>query len=42
MLQFYQNENLRHKLSKKAIEQAEKFSWEKFVDEHVKIYQEVS
>ncbi|CAH0994151.1 D-inositol-3-phosphate glycosyltransferase [Emticicia aquatica] len=42
MLQFYQNENLRHKLSKKAIEQAEKFSWEKFVDEHIKIYQEVS
>lgn len=42
MLAFYQNENLRNELSKKALSQANKFSWQRFTDEHIKIYQQVS
>lgn len=42
MLNFYQNENFRNELSKKALLQADKFSWERFTDEHIKIYQQVS
>lgn len=42
MLKFYQNETLRNELSKKALLQAAKFSWQRFTNEHIKIYQEVS
>ena len=42
MLKLYQDENLRNELSKKALLQAQKFSWEKFTAEHIKIYQRVS
>lgn len=42
MLEFYKNDNLRDELSKKALLQAAKFSWERFTDEHIKIYQQVS
>jgi glycosyltransferase involved in cell wall biosynthesis len=42
MLKFYQDENLRIELSKKAIQQAQKFSWEKFTNEHIKIYKQIS
>jgi glycosyltransferase involved in cell wall biosynthesis len=42
MLEFYQNANLRKELSKKALLQAAKFSWRRFTDEHIKIYQQFS
>ncbi len=42
MLNFYQNENLRNELSKKALLQAAKFSWQRFTDEHIRIYQQLS
>lgn len=42
MLRFYQDESLRTELSHKALLQAAKFSWERFTNEHIKIYQEVS
>jgi len=42
MLEFYQNANLRDELSKKALLQAAKFSWRRFTDEHIKIYQRFS
>lgn len=38
MLQLYQNEDLRKKLSQKALLQATKFSWERFTDEHINLY----
>lgn len=41
MLQFYQNENLRNELSQKSLLQAAKFSWERFTDEHIEIYQKI-
>lgn len=41
MLNLYQNENFRNELSEKALSQAVKFSWERFTDEHIKIYQKV-
>lgn len=41
MLTLYQDENLRTELSKKALLQALKFSWEKFTNEHIKIYQKI-
>ncbi|WP_064196342.1 MULTISPECIES: glycosyltransferase family 1 protein [Emticicia] len=42
MFAFYKNEKLRNEFSKKAILQASKFSWERFISEHVNIYQQVS
>ncbi|MDZ7935437.1 MAG: glycosyltransferase family 1 protein [Emticicia sp.] len=41
MLKFYQNENFRNELSQKALLQATKFSWERFTDEHIEIYQKI-
>jgi glycosyltransferase involved in cell wall biosynthesis len=41
-LEFYQNANLRDELSKKALLQAAKYSWRRFTDEHIKIYQQLS
>lgn len=38
MFQLYQNKNLRAELSKKALLQANRFSWERFTDEHIDIY----
>ena len=42
MLQCYSDKNLRDDLGKKALLQAQKFSWEKFTKEHIKIYQQIS
>lgn len=42
MLQLYQNENLRSDLSKKALSQAAKFSWERFTDEHINLYKKLA
>lgn len=42
MLQLYKHEYLRDELSKKALLQSTKFSWKRFTDEHLKIYQRIS
>lgn len=42
MHQLYISTTLRLQLSKKALQQAQKFSWKKFTDSHIKIYQQIS
>ncbi|RYU94916.1 glycosyltransferase family 4 protein [Emticicia agri] len=42
MLKLYTDKNLRLILGKKAIAQAQKFSWKKFTEQHIQIYQQIS
>lgn len=42
MLQLYNDKKLRLALSEKSLEQAQKFSWDKFTEQHVHIYRQVS
>ncbi len=42
MWQLYSNDALHHQLSELALQQSERFSWQKFMDEHLKIYQKIS
>lgn len=42
MLQLYTDKSLRNTLSKKATLQAQKFSWKKFTEQHISIYQQIS
>lgn len=42
MLKLYSDKSLRLTLSKKAILQAQKFSWKKFTEKHIQIYQQIS
>lgn len=42
MLKLYSDQRLRLALSKKAILQAQKFSWKKFTEQHISIYQQIS
>ena len=41
MWNFYSDENLRKEYSKKAINRAKKFSWEKVAEEHSNIYKKI-
>ncbi|WP_435354388.1 glycosyltransferase family 4 protein [Emticicia sp. SJ17W-69] len=41
MLTLYKDENLQTELSKKALIQAQNFSWKQFTNEHIKIYQKI-
>lgn len=42
MLKLYRDKNLRLSLSNKALQQAQKFSWKKFTEQHIQIYQQIS
>lgn len=42
MWKLYSDDTLHQQLSALALQQAEKFSWQKFMDEHLKIYQKIS
>lgn len=42
MLDLYKSEHLQNELHEKALLQAQKFSWERFTNEHVKLYQKIS
>ncbi|WP_337044526.1 glycosyltransferase family 4 protein [Emticicia sp. 17c] len=42
MLQLYSDKKMGSDLSRKALEQAQKFSWKKFTEAHIKIYQQIS
>jgi len=41
MLNLYSSEDLRHSYSKKALEQSNKFSWDKYALQHLKIYNQI-
>ncbi len=42
MLKIYQDDAFHKDLAKKALIQASKFSWEKFTNEHIQIYKQIS
>ena len=42
MYQIYQNDDFYNSLVNKSLVQSSKFSWDKFTDEHIKIYQQIS
>lgn len=42
MLKLYNDKSLRNILSKKSSLQAQKFSWKKFTEQHISIYQQIS
>jgi glycosyltransferase involved in cell wall biosynthesis len=42
MLKLYTDKSLRLSLSKKATTQAQKFSWKKFTEQHISIYQQIA
>ena len=42
MLQLYTDKDLHLALSKKSLAQAQKFSWQKFTEQHVQIYGQIS
>lgn len=42
MLKLYNDKSLRNTLSKKSSLQAQKFSWKKFTEQHISIYQQIS
>ncbi len=42
MLNLYSDKSLRRVLSEKAVLQAQKFSWKKFTEQHIQIYQQIS
>lgn len=42
MLQLYSNDDLRDSLKSKATLQAAKFSWQKFTQEHIQLYQRIA
>ncbi|UTA67029.1 glycosyltransferase family 1 protein [Emticicia sp. 21SJ11W-3] len=41
MLQLYTDKNLHLALSKKSLAQAQKFSWDKFTEQHLQIYRQI-